>query len=106
MYNPDTELLFPPRLIPQLRDLRGPAWQKLVDSVDGKSPTSPERLAFVLLMVRLHGCVTCQADSYRAMQGCTQCSLQTIRRLRGTDDELARQYAEAQREVARSLKGD
>lgn len=99
MYNPDTELLFPPRLISQLHDQRGEAWHKLVDSVSKKEATSPERVAFVLLMVRLHGCATCQADSYRAIQGCTQCSLQTLKRLRGTDDELIDQYNEAHSEV-------
>jgi hypothetical protein len=103
MYNPDTELLFPPRLLPQVRLLRGDIWRALVDSVVEKAPASAESVAFELMMVRLHGCVTCQADSYRAMQGCTQCALQTVKRLRGTDEELARQYQDAFQEVTRYL---
>jgi hypothetical protein len=103
MYNPDTELLFPPRLLPQVRHLRSDVWRGLVDSVDGKASASPERVALVLLLVRLHGCVTCQADSYRAMQGCTQCALQTVKRFRSTDEELVRQYQDALQEVTRYL---
>jgi hypothetical protein len=33
MYNEDTELIFPNRVIPALRDLRGATWRKLVDKV-------------------------------------------------------------------------
>jgi hypothetical protein len=99
MYNPDTDLLFPPRLIPQLRDLRGHAWRDLVDMVSQQNGAALERVAFVLLMARLHGCATCQADSFRAIQGCTQCSLQTVRRFRGSDDELLRLFGEAKEEV-------
>jgi hypothetical protein len=105
MYNSDTELLFPPRLLPQVRHLRSDIWRGLVDSVDGKAPASPERVAFELLMVRLHGCVTCQADSYRAMQGCTQCALQTVKRFRNTDEELVQQYDEAYQEAKQYLEG-
>ncbi len=103
MYNPDTELLFPPRLLPQVRRLRSDTWRGLVDSVERHPPAAPERVAFELLMVRLHGCINCQADSYRAMQGCTQCALQTVKRFRNTDEELTRQYEEALQEVNRYL---
>jgi hypothetical protein len=99
MYNPDTDLLFPPRVIPQLRDLRDPAWSQVVDHATEAGAKDPERLAFVLLMVRLSGCVNCQSDSYRAMQGCTLCASQAIKRFRGSEDDLAKQLAEARQEV-------
>jgi hypothetical protein len=63
MYNIDTELLFPSRVIKELRDHRGKVWQELVDDVDGQEETSLDRLAFVLMMARLNGCTTCNVDS-------------------------------------------
>ncbi len=104
MYNEDTDVLFPPRVIPQLGSLRGEAWQALVDQVGMLEGPSLERLAFVLLMVRLGGCTSCQADSFRAMRGCTQCAIQTIRRYRGSDDDLLKGYQEAKEDVDRYLQ--
>ncbi len=103
MLNPETELLFPPRLIPELRDLRGPAWQALVDRVQPKEGVDPERLALVLLMVKLAGCVSCHADSFKALRGCPQCAVQAVRRYRGGDEELLKSYAAARQEVDRYL---
>lgn len=99
MYNSDTELLFPSRIIPTLRGLRGQAWSDLIDQVECLDTKSPGYIAFVLMMVRISGCVPCNADSFRAMRGCTQCARQTIRRIHGTDKELAEQYNEIQNEV-------
>jgi hypothetical protein len=104
MYNEDTEVLFPPRVIPHLRSLRGDPWQALVDQVSTLDGTSVDRLAFVLLMVRLGGCTSCQSDSFRAMRGCTQCAMQTIRRYRGSDEDLLKDYREAKEDVNRYLK--
>ncbi len=105
MYNPDTDLLFPPRLMAQLRDLRGAEWRELVERVSQLEGAAVERVAFVLLMARLHGCVNCQADSFHAMQGCTQCSQQALKRYRGSDQDLLRMFKEAQREVEAHLSG-
>ncbi len=99
MYNADTDLLFPPRVIPALRGLRGEAWQKLIDHVSELGPTDVERMAFVLMMIRLGSCTSCHADSFRALRGCTLCAQQTIRRYRGTDQELLSLFADARREV-------
>lgn len=99
MYNTDTELLFPSRIIKELRDHRGKVWQDLVDSVDGKEETELDRLAFVLMMARLDGCITCNADSFRAMRGCTQCALQNIRRFRGGDKELVKLFKQARKDL-------
>ncbi len=80
MYNPDTDLLFPPRILPALRDLRGAAWQDLVTSVIEAGPDSLEQMAFVLMMARMNNCATCNADSFRAMTGCTTCAKQSLKR--------------------------
>ena len=103
----DTDLLFPDRLIPDLAGLRGARFDELVARVNAAGPDSVERAAFVLLMVRLNGCGSCNADSFRAMQGCLACSQQTLKRFRSTDDELDNLFATACREVEefRSKKG-
>ena len=99
MYNTDTELLFPSRIISDLRDYRGKVWRDLVDDVLKQEETSLDRLAFVLMMARLDGCTTCNADSFRAMRGCTQCALQNIRRFRGNDKELLKMFKEARKDL-------
>jgi hypothetical protein len=104
VYNPDTDLLFPPRLIPDLQDLRGDEWRALVMHIQQVPLDDVGRLAFVLLMVRLGGCTSCQADSYRAMQGCTQCALQTVKRYRGDDADLRKLFDEAKSDVAQFLE--
>ena len=103
MYNEDTEMLFPSRVIPMLRDLRGDLWQELVDRVDSLEPTAVDRLAFVLLMIRLGGCSSCQSDSFRAMRGCTQCAQQTVRRYRGSEQDLLNSFQDARKEVEKYL---
>ena len=103
MYNRDTELLFPSRLIPTLRDLRGEFWRELVDRVCRQEPDSPDRLALVLLMVRLGSCLTCQADSMRALNGCTECARLTIRRFRGSDQDLVALFGESYQSIMQYL---
>lgn len=49
----------------------------------------------MLMMIRLDGCLTCHADSYRAMRGCTLCAQQTITRFKGSDEELIDLYEQA-----------
>lgn len=104
MYQSDTELLFPPRVISALRDHRGENWQTLIDCVSQQESADLDRVAFVLLMVRLGGCDTCHADSFRAMRGCTQCAIQTVRRFRGNDDDLLRLFTEARIDVEQYMK--
>ncbi len=100
MYNSDTELVFPMRVIPTLALLRGDEWRQLVERVSAPKAPLAEKLAFVLLMIRLDGCVTCNADSFRAMRGCTMCARQAIRRFRGSDEDLLTQFKTAHEEVA------
>ncbi len=101
MYQSDAEILFPARVIPLLRNLRGQAWQQLVDHVTAQPPESVEIQAFTLMMIRLDGCLTCHADSYRAMRGCTLCAQQTITRFKGSDEELLSAFEQARRDVLR-----
>ena len=103
MNNADTELLFPPRIIPSLRSLRGATWKKLVDQVEKSGENSPAKIGFVLFMVRINGCFSCNADSFRAMHGCTQCTKQAIRRLKEPDKALVRGFEAAKQEVEAHL---
>jgi hypothetical protein len=103
MFNADTELLFPSRVLSSLRGLRGKIWDSLVDEVVSTPPNGVEMAAFVLMMVRLGGCSTCNADSFRAMRGCTQCARQTVKRFRGSDEDLVVIYHHACQEVERFL---
>jgi hypothetical protein len=104
MYNSDTELIFPPRIIPALRTLKGASWQRLISSLENCDEDSPEMIGFVLFMVRIAGCASCNADSFRAMHGCTQCSRQAIRRLKENDKALVKSYENSRNEVAEHLK--
>jgi hypothetical protein len=88
MYQSDTEILFPMRVAPHLRDLRGNLWQATVDRACSSEDASLDQLALTLVMVRLAGCLTCHPDSYRAIRGCTACAKATIRRFRGKDEDL------------------
>ena len=93
------EFVFPPYAIPALRGIGGAELDKLVEGTLEGEPGCPEQAAFVLMIVRLAGCVACQADSFRAMRGCIPCSRQVIRRYAGEDGELFRQYQTALQQV-------
>jgi hypothetical protein len=93
------ELMFPPKVIPLLRDVRGPDWRRLVEHVAGLPEEHPESLAFTLMMIRLDGCMECETDSYRAMRGCAVCAMQALRRYKGTDRDLLTRYNQALTEV-------
>jgi len=99
MYQNDAEILFPARVVPLLRNLRGPEWQRLIDEIMRHAPGSEEEQAFSLMMIRLDGCLTCHADSYRAMRGCTLCAQQTITRFKGSDTDLVAAYEQAHRDL-------
>jgi hypothetical protein len=100
-----TDLLFPPRLIPMLRDLRGDPWREFVDQISPLPDTDPDKLAFCLMMIRLNSCLSCVSGSYRFMRGCELCSQQTIARYQGTDEELIALYGQAKADLARYAEG-
>jgi hypothetical protein len=93
------ELMFPHYAIQHTRDDRGPEWRALVDRVLSLPESHPEVLAFMLMMIRLNGCLPCETDSYRAMRGCVMCVKQTLRRYKGTDEELIQLYHDAHDDV-------
>jgi hypothetical protein len=99
MYQSDTEMLFPARVIPSLKHLRGAAWRRLVEQVSKQEEGERDTLAFGLMMIRLDGCLTCHADSYRAMRGCTACAQQTIARFKEPDEALIRLFKQARKDV-------
>lgn len=99
MYQSDAEILFPARVIPFLRNLRGQEWKQLIDHVLAQEAGSLDEQAFCLMMIRLDGCLTCHADSYRAMRGCTLCAQQTIARFKGSDHELVAAFEQAKSDL-------
>ncbi len=103
--NPRTELLFPPHLIPDLKDLRGEEWRELVEQIASLPETQPEVLAFCLMMIRLNACLGCVSGSYRFMRGCELCAQQTIARFQGTDEELIALYYQAKEDLERHAAG-
>jgi hypothetical protein len=100
MLNPDTELLFPLRVVPLLAEIRGEAWQNFIMQMCSPQVSRVDQVTFVMMMVRLGGCVACNADSFRAMRGCTQCARQTIRRNRGSDQDLIRLFDQVRQELS------
>lgn len=93
------ELLFPHYVIPSLRKLRGKTWQNMVERIRRLPENHEETLAFMLMMIRLNGCMACETDSYRAMRGCAACAQQTLRRYKGTDEELLALFQQALEEI-------
>ncbi len=96
---PDSEILFPPRCIQQLRDLRGPKWQHLIERVAFLPHNHEEVLAFGLMMIKLGSCLTCDLDSYRASLGCCTCARRTIGGFKGDDDALLELYEKSLQDV-------
>jgi hypothetical protein len=97
------ELLFPNYVIPSLRNMRGPEWAGLIDRVLSLPEVHEESLAFVLMMIRLNGCMACETDSYRAMRGCAACAHQTLRRFKGSDRDLLMAYKQSIEDVRRYM---
>jgi hypothetical protein len=100
---PDSEILFPPRCIQNLENLRGKDWLELVRRVDRRPEDHVEKLGFSLMMIKLGGCLTCDLDSYRASLGCATCSKRTVSGFKGTDKALIKKFDEACKEVGAYL---
>ena len=105
MIAPKAEIIFPPKLIPQLQNLRGEEWSELVRRVSALPETDKDSLAFSLLMIRLDGCLKCYAGSYKFMRGCQLCATQTITQYKGSDAQLLQEYERARVDVDDYLSG-
>ncbi len=104
MHDFDTGLIFPPSNIASLASERGQPWQDLVTAVQKSGQDSPEQMAFLLMMARLNSCANCNADSFRAIHGCTVCGKQSLKRFHGSDQELTGLYQTAWTEVTLYLQ--
>jgi len=104
MQDNSIDLLFPSRFIELMCDIRGELWRNFINGLIDLEPTSPERISFVLMMVRLGGCFSCQSDSFRAIRGCILCSNSTVKRYKGSDQSLIELYNEAKIEVINYMK--
>jgi len=96
---PDSEILFPPRCIEQLGDLRGPQWQGLIRRISQLPHNHQEVLALGLMMIRLGSCLTCDLDSYRASLGCCTCARRTVSGYKEDDTSLIVVYRNSLNEV-------
>jgi hypothetical protein len=101
---PDSEILFPSRCIPHLRDLRGPEWAKVIDRIAALPDGHEDVLGFSLMMIKLGSCLTCDLDSYRASLGCCTCARRSVGGFKGLDRELIQQFEEAREEVRAYLE--
>jgi hypothetical protein len=102
---PESEILFPARAIPELRNARkGEKWQQLIDRLTKLPESHEDVLAFSLMMIRLGNCLTCDLDSYRASLGCTQCARRTVQGFKGNDEALIKKMEESRKELKEHLK--
>jgi hypothetical protein len=103
---PDSEILFAPHCIPELRDLRGPKWSRLVARIASLPDGHIEVLGFSLTVVDLSSCLTCDLDSYRATLGCCTCAQRSVSGFKGTDEELIALFKENRERVRKYLRSD
>ena len=100
---PESEILFPPRCIAQLRNLRGEEWARMVDHLSSLSDEHEDVLGFSLMMINLGSCLTCDLDSYRASLGCCTCAGRTVGGFKGSDKEMIQLFEQAREEVREYL---
>jgi hypothetical protein len=105
VYQSDTEIIYPMRVTPHLRNLRGESWRDLIDQVLASPEASIDHLAFSLLIVRMCNCLNCHTNSYRALRGCTTCAKHAVRRYRETDSSLLQCYDQAYHDVSEFMQG-
>jgi hypothetical protein len=86
--------------------LRGEEWLDLVERVTRAQPAELDHLGFVLMMIRLASCASCNADSFRAQRGCPKCASQAVAHFRGKDQDLIDLFLNARREVEQYLGAD
>lgn len=99
MYKNDTDFIFPSEVIADLKYQKGEEWRQLIADVLKKDIESDEHLGFIYFMAKLNNCQTCSADSFRALKGCKECSLQTLRRTEFSDSKLLKKYEKAKDQI-------
>ena len=99
-----TEFLFAHWAVPALKDLRGARWRELVTRIAVLPSTHPDALAFALTMVRLNGCINCDARRYRERAGCANCARLVLTTLnKESEASLLARFRAAQKEIAQSM---
>lgn len=99
------EFLFAHSAVPSLKELRGPRWRDLVMRVERLESTHPDALAFALMMVRLNGCIACDAKRYRERGGCGNCTRFVLTTLnKEAEPGLMTRFRAAQKEISKNLK--
>jgi len=93
------DLVFPQHLISSLMEQRGETWRGIVKKIQASDSMDAQKIAFVLMIARLSGCATCNADSLRALRGCAVCARQSVTRYKGSDQSLIAAYNLAYQEV-------
>ncbi len=98
-----TELLFASWAVRALKDARGARWRKLVEEVAALPETDPAALAFQLMMVRLNGCISCDARRFAERGGCANCSVTNLTFSKESEAALMERYRAARKEIAEAL---
>ena len=99
------EFLFSHSAVSALKELRGPRWRDLVTRIAPLDSTHPDSLAFALTMVRLNGCISCDAKRYRERGGCAHCARFVLSTLnKESEADLLTRYRTAQKEVSNNAK--
>jgi hypothetical protein len=103
MENPGRELLFPPHILPLLKELEIPFWKNIVTEALDAGSDSLEQMGIILMLARMNNCASCNHDSHRALHGCAACSIQTLKRYHHSGDSLLGSYRSAKKEVEEFL---
>ncbi len=98
-----TEILFAPWAVRALKEARGAKWKRLVEQVDALPETDPDALAFQLVMIRLNGCLTCDARKYLERGGCARCAVTNLGFSKETEESLLARYRAARKEISEAL---
>ena len=93
------QILFPVSAIKQLKGVRSPAWDGLIERIVQLNPDNQEVIGFVLMMTRQCSCITCNSDSFRMLKGCEECGKQAIRRNKCNDDAFISNHADCVTEI-------
>jgi hypothetical protein len=99
MFN-SNELFFPFSIISHLKTAYDDEWYRLVKTLEQLPESHPDVLAFILMMSKINGCVTCDTDRFRALKGCLACSFQTLRRMKDGREKIMLLLEESRTEIA------